>query len=244
MPTMKNSTAIGLDPNAAVRRIFQDPELRPKALLGAILNFSAFLTITAGSFAVPLLPLTFLLWAAMQGYLLRVLRTELKVPNSPLPSWNDPLELLISGLTWLAVMTGQFMALASIITISFVIGIQFGYINAFNPHFKQWYFLSVIAFGSASFLTSFFFPLLMANFAEQEKVLAAIAVDDAMQRVWRRPLEFLTVWLLNIGIFWLSVVVPIFTIVGAFLLPMVLFCASLISVTMLAQVWRAAAADR
>jgi Protein of unknown function (DUF4013) len=236
------TAATGLDPNAAVGFYFQDPEWKFKTALGSLLVCTALLLIFSGRFFLPMLPVAFLIWAVVQGYILRVMRAVIKGSESTLPVWNDWLELIVSGLTWLAIVTGQLMVMASVVTISLLIGGKYGLVNPFAPHFKAWFLVSLMALSATAFMTSFFFPLLMVNFAEQERVLSALSMSEAMKRLMRRPREYFTVWLLSLGIFWLAVILPALTVFGIVLIPLGLFLTNTINAIMLAQVWRASAA--
>jgi Protein of unknown function (DUF4013) len=235
------TTATGLDPNAAIGFYFHDPEWIFKTALGSLLVCSALLLIFSGKFFLPLLPVAFLIWAVVQGYILRVIKVVIKGSGCTLPAWDDWLELVVSGLTWLAIVTGQLMVMVSVATLSLLIGGKYGLVNPFAPHFKTWFLISVLALSLTTFMTSFFFPLLMANFAEQEKVLSALSMSEALKRLMRRPREYFTVWLLNVGIFWLAVILPALTMIGIIIIPLALFLTSTINAIMLAQVWRASA---
>jgi hypothetical protein len=81
----------------------------------------------------------------------------------------------------------------------------------------------------------------MVNFAENEKVLSALSVSQALSRLMRRPKEYFTAWLLGVGIFWLAVVLPALTVFGIIFVPLAMFLANTINAIMLAQVWRASA---
>jgi Protein of unknown function (DUF4013) len=212
--------------------------------VGSLLICSTLLLVLSGKFFLPLLPLAFLLWAAVQGYTLRVMRAVVKGNDRTLPTWSDWLELVVSGLTWLAILTGQLMVMATVATVSLLIGGKYGLVNPFAPHFKTWFLVSILALSSTSFIASFFFPLLMANFAEQEKVLSALSINEALKRLMRKPREYLTVWLLNVGIFWLAVLLPAVTVFGIFFIPLALFLTNTINAIMLAQVWRASSTAR
>src|ERR1700733_1128984 len=132
-----SSTSItGLDPNAAISFYFQDPEWKFKTALGSLLICSALLLVLSGKFFLPMLPVAFLIWSVVQGYVLRLMRTIVQGTDQTLPAWNDWLELVVSGLTWLAIVTGQLMVMASVVTLSLLIGGRYGLVNPFAPHFK------------------------------------------------------------------------------------------------------------
>ncbi|CAN5951173.1 unnamed protein product [Sphagnum jensenii] len=78
----------GLDPDAAIRHIFKDPSWKLVTGIGSIINATALVLLGSGQFALPLLPVAFLLWAAAQGYLLKVARSVISEPEAVLPEWS------------------------------------------------------------------------------------------------------------------------------------------------------------
>jgi hypothetical protein len=238
----------GLDPNRAFANFFKDPEWKIKAGLGAVLNAGTLSAVASGAVVLPLVPIAFLILAAVQGYTLRVIRNELKSDNlndkssESLPKWNEWLDLMISGLTWLAVVCSQWIVIFLIVAGALFIGQHYGALNAQSTSFKPWFLVTFTAVSMCMFFASFFLPLLMVNFAEQEKVTAALAVDEAFARLKRRPLDFLAVWMLNLSLFTLALVVPAMTVLGIFFLPLLQFIIGTINAIMLAQVWKSAKA--
>ncbi|MDR3612401.1 MAG: DUF4013 domain-containing protein [Candidatus Obscuribacterales bacterium] len=241
-----NVDSDGLDPNRAFALFFKDPDWKLKAGLGAVLNAGTLSVVASGAVVLPLVPIAFLILAAVQGYTLRVIRNELKSDNlqdkSPelLPKWNEWLDLMISGLTWLAVVCSQWIVIFLIVTGALLIGQHYGALNAQSTSFKPWFLVTSLAVSMSVFFASFFLPLLMVNFAEQEKVTAALAVDEAFARLKRRPLDFLAVWMLNLSLFTLGLIVPTITIFGIFFVPFLQFVIGTINAIMLAQVWKSA----
>jgi hypothetical protein len=244
-----NDDSFGLDPNRAFAVFFKDPDWKLKAGLGAVLNASTLSVVASGAVVLPLVPIAFLILAAVQGYTLRVIRNQLKsdfVSDKDsvelLPKWNDWLDLMISGLTWLAIVCSQWIVIFLIVSAALFIGQHYGALNAQSSSFKPWFLATSTAVSLSVFFASFFLPLLMVNFAEQEKVTAALAVDEAFVRLKRRPLDFIAVWMINLGLFTLGLLVPAITVVGIFFVPLVQFIIGTISAIMLAQVWKSAKA--
>src|SRR5690349_8722429 len=101
----------GLDPDLAARAFFRDPQWLFKTGIGGFLNVLSF-TLCALNYL--LIPIAFLLWGLVTGYVLRAARTHIKNPEDRLPEWNDWLDLLISGLTWMAIYTGQLLFFFSV----------------------------------------------------------------------------------------------------------------------------------
>jgi Protein of unknown function (DUF4013) len=198
----------GLDPDAALKQIFKDPSWKLVAGIGSIMNAGALVLLGSGQFALPLLPVAFLLWAAAQGYL------------------------------WIAIICLQVVIFFSVLYFSLVVGAMHGYLNALTPQFSFWAYGTIIASTLVLFIGTFFFPLLMANFAEKERVTAALSVGAALERLYKKPEQFVLVWLLSTGIYGLALMVPLITVVGVPFIPMTTFLASLINTVMLGQVWR------
>lgn len=230
--------AIGLDPDAAIKQIFRDPSWKLVLGTGSVINATALVLLGTGSWSLPLLPVAFLLWAAAQGYLLKVVRACIAYPESGLPEWSNWADLLISGLTWLAFICVQVILALSVVYFSLVIGAMRGFLNALTPQFPIWAYSTIAANALVFFIATFFLPLLMANFAEQERVPAAIAVPTAMKRLLKSPEQFLLLWLLSMGVYAIAIIVPLFTLIGVMFIPLTTFVASLLNAIMLAQVWR------
>jgi hypothetical protein len=230
----------GLDPDRAVRQFFQDPEWKLKAGIGSMLSAIALIFATSGKLFLPLLPLTLIISSALQGYMLRVVRSYIKDPAGKLPPWNDWLDMLMSGLIWLSVLCTQIVVLIAIAVISLLYASEHNYLEAISTSFLYWAYITLLAMAFVLLLISFFLPLLMANFAEQEKISAVLGAKEAVRRLSNQPLAFLCAWLLGLGIYWLSIVVPLLTVIGVFFIPLTSFLAQVINTIMLAQVWREA----
>jgi hypothetical protein len=239
---MESDAKFGLDPNAAFKKIFKDPSWKLVLGIGSTVNAATLVLLTSGRFALPLLPVAFLVWAASQGYILKVARTEIKSPEEGLPAWSGWADMMISGLTWLAVMCAQIIVAVSVLYFALIFGSMRQWLNALTPQFTYWAYGTIFAEVLVLFLGAFFFPLLMANFADKERASAALAVKVALNRLYRQPEQFIVLWLLSSGIYAIAVVVPMVTVVGVFFIPLTTFIASLANTIMLGQVWRASAA--
>jgi Protein of unknown function (DUF4013) len=237
---MESDTIAGLDPNAAFKKIFKDPSWKLVLGIGSTVNAATLVLLTSGKFALPLLPVAFLVWAASQGYMLKVARTVIKSPGDGLPSWSGWADMMISGLTWLAITCAQIIVFFSVLYFSLIFGSMRQWLQATTPQFTYWAYGTIFAEILVLFLGAFFFPLLMANFAEKERASAALAVKSALDRLYRSPEQFILLWLLSSGIYAIAVVVPLLTVVGVFFIPLTTFVASLANTIMLGQVWRAA----
>lgn len=225
---------IGVDPEYAFRSFFKDPEWGRKSALGATFNALSVLLIT---FKLMLLPIVFLLWAVVAGYQMRVMRLKMADPDAKLPDWNDWVDLLISGLTWLAVYTGFFFFILSIPTISTIIGAAQGAMYAPDPRFLTWstttYTLTFVLSIFVGIITTF----LQANLAQQEKTTAAFELFKVTRRLRKSGGPMLQAWLLSVGLMAAAIILPICTVIGVFLMPTTMFIAGTISATMVAQAW-------
>ncbi|HEY9787749.1 MAG TPA: DUF4013 domain-containing protein [Candidatus Obscuribacterales bacterium] len=230
------SPACGLNPDAIVKSFFQDPEWMFKTGVGGMLNATSLVLL---SMTILLLPLSVLIWGIVTGYILRAARSEIASEES-LPQWNDWPDLLISGLTWLAMVTGQVLVVFSVSSTLILFGLISGMLNATDPRYLAFslasiYFLAII-FVSIAF-TSY---LLMINFAREERVPAALAVHVVMRKLALRPKDFFTAWLIGVGLQWLSIILPALTVIGLFFTPSTWFIAQVLSARLLAKAWKLA----
>lgn len=226
-----------LDPNAAIRSFFRDPTWRLKASIGGTFNACSLLLLVLNPV---LLPLSVLLWSVVCGYTLKVMRVKIKDPEAPLPPWNDWLDLLISGLTWFAIYTGAILLVMSVLTISMIFGAIQGSIYANDPRFVTWAVITLTLVSIAWMAVALFTTFVQANFAEEERTIAAFAVRKIMRMFRQHCGTLVLTWLLGVGISAVALIVPICTIIGITFLPMTCFIASTVCATMVAQAWRAA----
>ncbi|HEY9716548.1 MAG TPA: DUF4013 domain-containing protein [Trichormus sp.] len=237
MTAKQLATGSVLDPNAAIRSIFRDPTWRFKASIGATFNACSLLLLVLNPM---LLPLSVLLWSVVCGYMLKVMRVKIKDPEAPLPPWSEWIDLLISGLTWFAIYTGAILLVMSVLTIAMIFGAIQGSIYANDPRFTAWAITTLTLVSICWLAVALFTTYVQANFAEEERTLAAFAVRKIM-RIFRQHCGTLVLtWLLAVGISALALIVPTCTIIGIAFLPMTCFVAGTICATMIAQVWRAA----
>jgi hypothetical protein len=227
----------GLDPNEAIHSFFRDPTWRLKASIGATFNAFSLLLLVLNPV---LLPLSVLLWSLVCGYMLKVMRVKIKNPEAPLPPWNEWLDLLISGLTWFAIYTGALLLVMSVLTIAMIFGAIQGSIYANDPRFVTWAVVTLTLVSISWLAVALFTTFVQANFAEEERTLAAFAVRKVMRMFRQHCATLVLTWLLAIGISAVALIVPTCTIIGITFLPMTSFIAGTICATMVAQAWRAA----
>jgi len=225
-----------IDPNGAVRSFFKDPTWRVKAGIGATFNCCSILLLALNPM---LLPLSVLLWALVCGYMLKVIRVKIKDPDAPLPEWRDWVDLLISGLTWLAVYTGALFLVMSVLTMAMIFGAIQGSIYAPDPRFVPFAVSTLTAVFISWLLVGIITTYTQANFAEEERMPAAFALRKLFNLFKRHGGTMLQVWLMVVGLNAAAVIVPPCTIIGIAFLPMTTFIAGTISATMVAQAWRA-----
>ena len=221
------------DPDIALSSYIKDPDLMPKTGIGGVINALALvsLLLTGGLLA----PVSLALMGLTNGYILRHMRFRVSKQDSPLPDWDEWLDLFVSGITWLAVQFGYALLIISVATTSYMICDA---INKKNPEALIGVAIgSVFMFMLTSAITHFFTSYLMVNFAVEEKLSAGFAVRKVFEVASAAPQSFFFAWLLSIGIQFLSVLVPTLTIIGIFIAPNTYFAAQIMSANLLTQAW-------
>lgn len=234
-----SSTARGLDPDEALATYFRDPDWMFKTGMGGMFNATSLVFLFLNTM---LIPVSFCLWALVGGYVMRAARLKLQ-SETKLPDWNEWNDLIVSGLTWLAVYTGHVLLVAIAFFALLLTGIGTGAISAFQPGFVQWAFSALLGFSLISSTISFLSPLFMVSLAQEESMPAAFAAGKVWRHLSRRPGEFLLAWLISIGLGWAAILLPSITVLGIPLIPSTLFVAQVLGALMFAQVWKAAEAQ-
>ncbi len=228
------------DPDLAVKAFFRDPQWLFKTGIGGFLNVVSFILC---ALSYMLIPVAFLIWGVVTGYVLRAARLHIKNPEDKLPEWNDWMDLLISGLTWMAIYTGQLLFFFSVLSTLMVTGLTTGMINAANPHNLQWSLGTLYGLTFLALTMALNSAYLMINLAHEEKLTGAFAVNLVISRVLARPADFLLAWLLSMGIQMAALILPLMTVVGMFFLPSVWFAGQILSALVLAQAWATIACE-
>lgn len=223
-----------LDPNLALLSYFRDPDWTFKTGVGGTINAVCLVLGLASPFCSPIVCA---LMAFTTGYTLRVARARSLSADTNLPAWDNWLELFMSGLTWLAIQVGLFLIAGSAFTICLLAGAATGAIKVYSAKFLAWVLVSFAVSSTAVFLVSLASLFLMINFATQERISSGFNFAELFGRLKERPADFILTWLLSIGLKWLAVVLPIMTVLGAFLVPSTWFIAELLTVSMAARVW-------
>ena len=222
------------DPNLAAKAFFSDPQWLFKTGIGGFLNVVSFILC---ALSYMLIPVAFLIWGVVTGYVLRAARVHMKNPEDKLPQWNDWMDLLISGLTWMAIYTGQLIFFFSVLSTLMVTGLSTGMINAANPHNLQWSFGTLYGLTGLALMMSLNSAYLMINLAQEEKLTGAFAVNLVIEKVMARPADFILAWLLSMGIQMAALILPAMTVVGMFFMPSIWFAGQVLSALVLAQAW-------
>jgi hypothetical protein len=187
-----------------------------------------------------LLPISFCLWSCTSGYILMTAASKVGDPASKLPSWRNVLELLAAGGTWIAATFGHFLLLPILAIGSLYIAEATGLDNVLRLGFVPWAALTWSALCALTPLISFFSFYLMINFAVKQEGKAAFDLAEVLSRLRRAPIPLLQVWLIQAGLLYLAVVIPILTLLGLFIIPSTIFLAQLLGCCMASQAWRAA----
>ncbi|MBX9696414.1 MAG: DUF4013 domain-containing protein [Cyanobacteria bacterium] len=230
----------GIDPDMAVRAVFDDPAWMSKALFGASLNLLALIILI---FNPLFIPLCFCLWAISTGYVLKHLRGTIADRRAPLPSWSGWMDLFVSGMSWLAVITGFGFLVWAMVVGSLLLGATIGAIKTSSTYFIYWAGGTFIGLAIFGFVLNFLLAVLMANFAAEENMRAAFSWIKVCRRVLQSPNEFICAWMIGVGLQALAVALPVITILGIVVLPTAIFVTQLISVGLIGHAWAAGAKD-
>jgi hypothetical protein len=225
-----------IEANLALKTILDDSEWMFKTGVGGTINAICLVLSLASTFC---LPVVVALMSLTNGYVLRVARVKASGLESKLPAWNEWLDLIISGLTWQAIQFGLFLVPLTAGTVCLLVGAASGAIKVSSQLFLPWAvtaFLATFLSWSAMSLLSRF---MMINFAIEERVQSGLAVGATLRRIWSNPGDFLSVWLLSLGLQLAALILPALTVVGIFLIPSTLFVAEMLGASIAAQVWTA-----
>lgn len=222
------------DLSNSYRAFFKDPEWPLKTTIGGFINYMA---LGAFLFNPAFTPICFVLWALSTGYLLRTLRGSAAGDLEKLPQWNDWLDLIISGLSWLSIAAGFFFFALSLFAMSLLIGAGFDISHISKPNFLVWSEATFLGLFFVGLAQNFFLMVLMANFAEEERMAAGFAWRKTLRRIAKAPLELATVWLAGSALTVVALVIPPLTLIGALFTPFCYFLAQIISTRMIGQTW-------
>jgi hypothetical protein len=230
----------GLSPDIALSALRNDPDWMFKLGMGAVIDASGFVLL---SFTPAMLPLAFCLFALTTGYVMRVANSAAKTmaangDSYSLPEWSNWLDLFVSGLTWVAIATGQLIILLLALSLSLSLGGATGSAFPLSHSFRLWWSVSIALITLLAASISFFSSYLFVNLAIQEKLSAAFNLAKVMRKAGLQPQEMALAWLLNIGLLYAAVFIPMFSVVGVFFLPLCFFSAQILGALVLAQAWQ------
>lgn len=235
--TSSSTNDSGLDPNLSFKLLFKDKEWTLKTGIGGIFN-----ALSLGLFCInPLFfPVSICLMALVQGYVLKITREKIVDQNSQLPKWSDWFDLFVSGMSWIALMTMFFFIVLIMMQGCLLLGALLHVSKAVDSSFIYWASLTILSLNLIGAWFLFFSSVLMANFAQEESMMAGFQYIKILGKISKQPKDFVCAWLLGVGIQFLFFVIPLMTVVGALFLPTTVFVSQLISASIMAQAWRSA----
>ncbi len=223
-----------LDAQLAWDGVFRDPEWMFKTGMGGMLSAAALVLFAASLMTYPL---AIAISAVLAGYVLRVARTRVADANAKLPDWNDWMDLLMSGLSWMAVQFVFFWAVPVSAVGLLSLGRMSGWMDLASPYFLPFAVLSILDLVLLSLVIHLTLAYLMMNFAVEENMAAGWQPMKVFMQIAKAPKTFVLAWLLGLGIQIGMVALPVITVVGLFFLPTTLFVGQIINATLLAQAW-------
>ncbi|MBY0360072.1 MAG: DUF4013 domain-containing protein [Candidatus Obscuribacterales bacterium] len=220
--------------NESLRLLFSDENRMFKTGMGGIFIASSIVVLL---YTLASIPFVAACHAVNTGYNLRLMRQQTVPSETKLPEWNEWGDLFISGLTWIALQTcvwllGMFACVAFMLFCS-----AQAYVQATLWISSIWLSCGVLAsillILSLSFISSF----LMVHFAQEENTRAGLAYIYVIHKLARKPRHYLSIYLVSLGIQIASLLLPILSIIGIFLIPTSIFAGQLASSTLLAKAW-------
>ncbi|MBS2006853.1 MAG: DUF4013 domain-containing protein [Cyanobacteria bacterium SZAS TMP-1] len=224
------------DLDAALKGIFKDRDWPLKVMMGGLINLGAStLPIVNPIF----LPVSFAMVGLTFGYLLAVLRASIKGDLEKLPDWSGVIDLLVLGLSWEAICLGFGFFTMSVMAISLLVASNTSLNQLANPNYLPWAIGTFLVVYGLLVGFNFFLAVLMANFAEEERMLAGFAWRKVLKRIAAQPQSLLLAWLAGNTLYFGAILLPILTRFQPFfaLEPFAAFLAEIIAVRMIGQAW-------
>lgn len=220
--------------NESIRSIFADPNWMFKTGMGGVFTAASIVAVLYSLAGIPIMAA---LMALNTGYNLRVMRYQTSVHETKLPEWNDWLDLFLSGMTWIALQTSIWL-LGGIIMLGIVI-LSSSYAYGLKSSTEALIFVVAGCLASSILLVllSFSSSYLMVHFAHEENVQAGTAYVYVIKRLLEQPRHYFLVYAISTGLQWASIIVPILSVVGVFLIPSSVFAGQLASSALLANAW-------
>lgn len=208
-----------------------------KTGVGGIFGAAAMVAIL---YSYICLPISVAAWALVSGYCLRAMRHRLVNMESKLPDWNEWSDLFISGLTWIALQTFVWI-LAGIFNLLVFSIVLAQALASHSPNLSFFYVLLGCLFITVStFMLSLLSSYLMVHFALEENGKAGLAFIKVSKVLLKNSKKLISGFFLASGIQLASLLIPVLTVIGVFLLPSVFFVGQVLSSSILALHWSAA----
>lgn len=222
------------DMSLALSSIAQEKNWISKILIGSLFIFVGNAIVQVNNF---FLPFAVILNGVASGYLLRVMRSSMKGDYKTLPEWNQWLDLMISGVSWTAICLSFAFCGMSLALALALWGLGQHAVNVLSPQFSTWGQTSFLSIYSYIVLVSAFTSILMANFAEEEKMLAAFAWRKVLRRIAKHPILLISAWLSGWTLTFLASTIPLLTIVLSLLAPFLNFMSQVIAARLMGTAW-------
>lgn len=224
--------------NQTIKQLFSEPEWTLKIGTGCLINGAAWGLLLVN---IGFLPISFCLWSCASGYILMTAASKFNDPGSKLPAWSNILELMTGGGIWIALCLAHFALLPVVLSGCLLFGEMSGLDNVANNGFIPWAAVSWSMVAILMPVISLFSLYLMINFAIKQESKSAFALKDVFRRLCRQPRLLAQAWLIQTGLVFLAVILPILTLLGVCLVPSTLFVAQLIGSCLAVNAWRASA---
>lgn len=220
--------------NESMQAVFSDPNWMFKTGIGGILVASSLVALL---YSLASIPLVAAFAAVNVGYNLRLMRQQATSPESKLPDWNDWSDLFVSGMTWIALQT-CFWLLSSMLMAGII---AFTLIKAYGINSPVESFIWIAVGGLSTCFIGIFLSLtssfLMVHFALEENVRAGFAYLAIAKRLVKQPKHYFLSYLISIGLQYSTIVIPLLSVLGIFLIPSSAFVGQLTSSSLLARSW-------
>lgn len=230
----KTSQQRQININESLRLLFSDENWMFKTGMGGISIASSLVVLLYTLASIPFVAACF---ALNTGYNLRLMRQQTVSTETKLPEWNEWGDLFISGLTWIALQTciwllGTFVCLAFMLFCS-----AQAYVQDSLWISSIWLGCGILASVLLTLALSFTSSFLMVHFAQEENARAGLAYLYVIKKLSKQPRRYFAIYLVSLGIQMASVLLPILSIVGIFLIPTSIFAGQLASSTLIAKTW-------
>lgn len=222
------------DMTLALSSISAEKNWYQKVLIGSLFLFVSSAIVHVNNL---FLPLAVILNGVASGYLLRVMRSSMKGDYQTLPEWNQWLDLMISGVSWMAIcLSFTFCGMSLALGLA-LWGLGQHSVNVLSDQFSTWGLTSFLSLYTYLIFASAFTSILMANFAEEEKMLAGFAWRKVLARIAKHPVLLISAWLSGWTLTFLASTIPFLTVVLSLLAPFLTFMSQVIAARLMGTAW-------